>query len=309
MKRLSLLVLVGFLLSTLVVAAPAGADRGNLYQSVLYDAPYLPPALSYGSVTMDPDHVVRIKIQTDAPDQEFYVRMEHGGAYLPYPVLGDRLVKQLGKMKTDAHGKGEADFDLKTYITSAPGMVVGPNFVVSEWLDGPPTFSTAYAVIPPQAPPPPPPPQPPLPAGADQGSLVFDVWAGTPTNTAGHVYQSFVPTRAQLTAVELRLRTGVDYPNGGVTSINIRRFTPTGDIVGSSTASVPLTAGNGTIVRFDFVTPLRLTPDNWYVIEWLSPGGNCLQWAVSVNNPYRRGTYFGPSGVPLPIWDAVFVTY
>ena len=315
MKRLLLAFAAGIMLSLPLVAAPVGAGAGKLYESVLFDGPRA-PLLNHGSVEMNSDYVVKVKIQTDAPNEEFFVRMEHGGAYLIYPTLGPRRIDQLGMIATDKNGKGDAEFDLKSILTDPHLVVTGPNFVVSEWLNGPPTFATAYAVHPfgpppppPVFTPPPPPPPSPLPAGPDQGNLADSgITVSTPSQTFGYLYQSFVPTRTELTAVDLFLRVGA-WPNGGPSRINIRRFTPDGEIVGTAETIVPGPEFTDRWVRYEFDPPLQLTPQNWYVIEFEDPAAESLQWWASTKNPYARGNYFSYSGTPVPAWDTVFVTY
>ena len=118
MKRLLLACAACIMLSAALMAAPVGADEGNLYESVLFDAP-TSPLLNHGRVEMNSDYVVKVEIQTDASDAEFFVRMEHGGAYLFYPTLGPRRIDQLGMIITDQNGKGDAEFDLKSILSDS----------------------------------------------------------------------------------------------------------------------------------------------------------------------------------------------
>ena len=124
---------------------------------------------------------------------------------------------------------------------------------------------------------------------------------------AGSLFQSFTPTQPLLVAVDLDLRPAAGAPGPAVT-VNIRRDSPTGAVLGTSIATVSPSG----LTHFDFA-PLDVTPGGTYVIE-LAGAGTSASWAVRGDDPYAGGMAFGgcvplQPPTPQPTADRNFITY
>jgi len=136
----------------------------------------------------------------------------------------------------------------------------------------------------------------------------ISIGCGNPPD--GNLFQSFTPSASSLTAVDLRLRAGGDFPDEGYsTTINIRSGTPSGTILGTATTLVlPPTIGNQLMVNFEFSPPLEVTLGQTYVVELISPNQAILGWMVD-GDTYFDGNAFGCWEVPISDWDFIFITY
>jgi hypothetical protein len=136
---------------------------------------------------------------------------------------------------------------------------------------------------------------------------------GTPPIADAAIRQSFVPTVSPLTAVELRLRIGAQFPADGIETVaRIRTGTPTGDVLGetSTLLSGPRTKDEQVMVRFAF-DAIEVTPGATYVIEWVTPPSTIVSWSGTGNDPYASGTAYTCIGSVWPggTTDLNFTTY
>jgi hypothetical protein len=146
---------------------------------------------------------------------------------------------------------------------------------------------------------------------------VNDPHTGTSAGCGGSapLYQGFLPSRRQLSAVELRLRAGGSFPMGGASfPVRIRRTSPAGEVVGQATASVqgPVPVGGVVLHHVDFVPALVLEPEGTFVIEGPALHDSILTWMIndgSSPNPYTRGTAFSCGGGAIEDVDLNFITF
>lgn len=141
-----------------------------------------------------------------------------------------------------------------------------------------------------------------------------------PTGTSfgcpgGSLYQGFLPSRRLLSAVELRVRAGGSIPAGGVSfPVQIRRDSPTGEVLGEATATVPAPDPLGVtwLAHADFNPPLVLEPEGTFVIVGPSLPPNIVTWMgtqVGADPTYPGGTAFNCIGDPVPELDLNFLTF
>jgi hypothetical protein len=137
-----------------------------------------------------------------------------------------------------------------------------------------------------------------------------------PDNTGIYLFQSFTPTAETLAAVDLRLRLFGTLPAEGVTtSIRIRDGSPTGPILGASTAFVPGSTASITpfMAHFDFDPALPTTPGNLYVIEWFAlvtdPDNWQFGWMFSETDTYPGGNEWGCTLIDVTWQEFNFITY
>ena len=148
-----------------------------------------------------------------------------------------------------------------------------------------------------------------------QVDQVNDAPAGTSWGCGlevGELYQSFTPAASHLAGVDLRLRAGGLFPSEGInTTMNIRSGTVDGDLLGTVTSFVsgPPSTENQLKVHFEVSPAILLTPEETYVIEWITPGDSILTWMAADGNPYPGGTAFGCFGLDMPNKDFIFTTY
>jgi hypothetical protein len=135
--------------------------------------------------------------------------------------------------------------------------------------------------------------------------------------SSGSMFQSFTPSRRLLTAVDLRLGIGPEFPADGVTSrVQVRQDSINGAVLGGSTYVVtgPREPFSQVLAHFDFGTAVALDPAGEYFIEWLAPPGLEAFWAWS--DPGLGSVYPGGNawpcafGVPTssPTTDFNFIT-
>jgi hypothetical protein len=130
----------------------------------------------------------------------------------------------------------------------------------------------------------------------------------------GSLFQSFTPGASALAAIDIRLKTGGEFPSSGYeTTVNLRSDSPNGPLLGTATVLVPgpQTVGSQLEVRFDFSPVIPLSPGNPYLIEWISPfeGGRILTWMTADRDSYSGGTAFGCTGIASLDDDLIFKTY
>ena len=128
--------------------------------------------------------------------------------------------------------------------------------------------------------------------------------------------QSFTPAASNLVALDLTLSASNAAFDTGDIGVLIRENSQNGPIIGSTSrlVTVPLVPGN---VRFEFATPIELTPGLTYFIEPLDdpvpccPDGIFFLWAHSVFDEYAEGTgsVCIPSGCADHPFDYGFATY
>jgi len=155
-----------------------------------------------------------------------------------------------------------------------------------------------------------------LPLQPDQVNDVapkYGVGCGMPPGGLGSLFQSFTPKASALTALDIRLKAGGEFPSFGYeTTVNLRSDSPTGPVLGSATVQVPgpQTVGTQLEVRFDFSPAIALSPGDSYLIEWISPfeGGRILTWMTADRDSYPAGTAFGCTGIAIPDDDLIFKT-
>lgn len=142
---------------------------------------------------------------------------------------------------------------------------------------------------------------------------VNDAATGTTRSAEGSsLYQSFTPGASSLAAVKLRLRAGGGFPSTGYTStVHIRSGSPTGQIVATTTESIPgpIATGATLEVTYAFQSPVAVDPGQTYVIEWESPSPMVVSWFTADQDPYAGGTAFGPSGTVISGEDFIFSSY
>jgi hypothetical protein len=146
-----------------------------------------------------------------------------------------------------------------------------------------------------------------------QGTLLGgDFLLGAPPLPVGHYSpagQEFVPTAAQLNAVDLDLRT--IQGTAGVASVRIRLDTMAGPIIGTShTVPIGSTSQGSSLpfnpVRFDFPGPVPLEPGKRHVIEIVPIAGTLgVAWIYAqAGDSYPGGRCIlsgQPSDVPWPV--------
>ena len=128
--------------------------------------------------------------------------------------------------------------------------------------------------------------------------------------------QGFTTTVGTVDAIDLRFRLGGSFPLGGFvdTTINLRSGPYNGPILGSATARVRNEGGglSGQLVRFEFPSPVSVSPGQTYFIEWVAPNPGILTWMGKDNNP-AAGPYPGGNAwtglAEDPTIDYCFVTY
>jgi hypothetical protein len=129
------------------------------------------------------------------------------------------------------------------------------------------------------------------------------------------LFQGFIPSRRQLSAVELRLRAGGAIAAGGVSfPVRIRRGSPTGDVLGQALATVPAPDPLGVtwLGHVDFAQPLVLEPEGTFVIEGPSLPDSIVTWMgteFGTSPSYPGGMAFSCGGSPNPPLDLNFVTF
>jgi len=146
--------------------------------------------------------------------------------------------------------------------------------------------------------------------GRDQAN---DVEAAMSMGGVGSLFQGFTPTATRLAAVSLQFRPGGQFPATGCsTTVKVRSGSVTGQVLATTSASVPPIGATPTpIVFFLFQPPVELKPGQPYAIEWVSPEGGdaVLAWMVTQKDTYPGGTAFDAKGAPLATQDFVFATY
>ena len=126
---------------------------------------------------------------------------------------------------------------------------------------------------------------------------------------AGPVGQSFRPTRARLTGVDIALQDfDVDSVNPTV-RIQIREGTISGLVVGQTTSVVP-DGINQEWWHIDFPTDVLVTPGNTYVIHvsLVGVGQNLVIFHTGPPDPYVDGSWIF-QGSESPHVDLCFATY
>ena len=127
--------------------------------------------------------------------------------------------------------------------------------------------------------------------------------------------QGFTPTVGTVDAIDLRFRLGGSFPpppSGYNATVNLRSGGPLGPILGSATTFVqgtfdPIGSLSGQLVRFEFPSPVSVSPGQTYFIEWQEPNPSILTWMAADNNPY-------PGGIAWIVlapqtFDYCFITY
>ena len=143
----------------------------------------------------------------------------------------------------------------------------------------------------------------------DPALISITVGCGTPPS--GSLFQSFKPSAARLTAVELRLvGRGSLPPGGSTTAVNIRSGTPGGPVLGTATATLTaFPAGLSTLVTFTFPTPLSVNANGTYVIEWIGSSDAIVTWVAGTGDTYANGLAYGCTGTSILPNDFNFNTY
>lgn len=102
-----------------------------------------------------------------------------------------------------------------------------------------------------------------------------------------------------------------DVGRGYNTTIKIRSGTSDGTVLATATTFVsgPQYPGAQPLAYFEFSPPIEVTPEETYVIEWISEDDKILTWMVAEGDPYPGGTAFGCTGVAIPDEDFIFTTY
>jgi hypothetical protein len=113
-----------------------------------------------------------------------------------------------------------------------------------------------------------------------------------------------------ITAIELGLRTGGSFPEGGYTTkIMLRACTVTGRVIEEVSATVQDSpTGSQPFVAFSFSEPISTSVGERYVIEWESPleGGVIFTWMSATSDTYPDGIAYGCTGNPNPEKDFIF---
>jgi len=126
-------------------------------------------------------------------------------------------------------------------------------------------------------------------------------------------FQSFTPTLPSLTAVDIRLKNSNSTHTLSFT-VKIRQGKWNGTVLGSQTAVVPYSFGNGTLLHVEFLPIIILMPSATYVIEVDFPksydmyGMANVWWAMRDDDPYPGGMQI-ESGEPIPTDDFSFRTW
>ena len=119
---------------------------------------------------------------------------------------------------------------------------------------------------------------------------------GISYGSAGAVLsQGFTPTVGTVDAIDLRFRLGGSFPpppGGYNTTVNLRSGGPLGPILGSATTFVqgtfdPIGSLSGQLVRFEFPSPVSVSPGQTYFIEWIAPDPAILTWMGADNDPVQ----------------------
>jgi len=136
---------------------------------------------------------------------------------------------------------------------------------------------------------------------------------GAPPFGNGTLLQSFIPAAGPLSAVELRLRTGENFPSGGLNAtVRIRAGDPDGTILAETTgmAPGPQVPRTQLLVRFEF-DGVELVPGDTYFIEWVAPGSDIATWMGRNDDPYPGGTTYACFGSVWPggMTDLNFTTF
>ena len=142
------------------------------------------------------------------------------------------------------------------------------------------------------------------PYEVDQHNDSFPCTTGFVIPGGGPVGQEFVPTVSQLNVVELYLNS--QSPGTiGIALVQIREGTITGPILGvSETFEVEPVAVPLTLSRFDFPTPVTLTPGSIHVIEVVATFGNMGVFHCGVGDTYPDGAsiFFGNLNLDHDLW-------
>jgi hypothetical protein len=106
--------------------------------------------------------------------------------------------------------------------------------------------------------------------------------------------QEFTPIFSSLNLVELITLAYPREQSGQIDLfVNIRKDTITGSLLGtSSITTLPTTtfgAGEPTVTRFNFASPVALVPNKIFVIELITPGASTLVGSGTTN--YSQGTF------------------
>lgn len=123
--------------------------------------------------------------------------------------------------------------------------------------------------------------------------------------------QEFTPTLSSLNLVRIRL--GDLNPGNGLGStlfVNIRIGSITGAIVGTSEGfdvsdGFGSALSTGEVFSFPFVTPVNLTPNNLYVIEFVVAGDGVF--AAGTSSSFYAGGRAIIGGNPAPLTDFTFI--
>jgi len=128
--------------------------------------------------------------------------------------------------------------------------------------------------------------------------------------SGGSFFQTFKPGFTPISAIELRLKTGSNFTGPFETTIRLREGTWTGTILTTATATIPSTPpGQQMLVRFDFASPVSVVPEQTYVIEWIAPTVDVLEWMGTLYDSYARGNFLDGAGNPVAGEDLNFITY
>ena len=124
---------------------------------------------------------------------------------------------------------------------------------------------------------------------------------------SGGLSQGFVPSRRQLSSLDLRMFHGFD--SDAPVAVNVRQGGATGTVLGSASSSVSTTGPLMPVVHFDFPTPLTLEPQGTFVIELVTADPGIVRWMGRTDNPYAAGTGYSCNGGSLASHDFNFVTF
>jgi hypothetical protein len=124
---------------------------------------------------------------------------------------------------------------------------------------------------------------------------------------SGGLSQGFVPSRRQLSSVDLRMFHGI--ASDAPVTVNVRQGGPTGTVIGSASSSVSATGPLMPLVHFDFPAALALDPQGAFVIELVTADPGVVHWMGRADNPYAAATGFGCNGGSIASHDFNFVTF
>jgi hypothetical protein len=284
---------------------------GSLYQSFMANATGLDGVsltLTKKGLFPDTGYTTTVKIRSETPDGPV---METASAFVPGPYVQGQQVEVLFKFSETlptSFGntyviewvypvtQGILDWMSIPYDSYPSGNYFGPSQVPDLNRDA---YFATYVPSP----------------GVDQINDAEPYGSrGRASGWPGSVFQTFTPSTPKLGAVVLGLVAGGGFPDDGlINEIRIREGSFDGPILGSDSAIItgPRTPGERIYPRYDFHTPLTLTPGNTYVIEWISPyeGVMHLGWLVADGNPYPDGMVLLNDGSPRPDDDLLFATY